>query len=228
MSFLTLVQRLHLEAGRQGTAPTTVVGQTGYDLRLVNWINDAYKEVQALHPSWRFRQIEIDADGSVSITNAARNYSATDLGFTDVGEWKTNYGDLKLYSAVADESPLDYYPWDDYKDVYLIGSARTTTGRPSIFTVKPDNSLDFHPFPDDTYYLTGEYVKSIQSMAADEDVPLFPTAYHDIVMWRALMLYASHEGAPEVYATGQENYDRILSQMEITELPQIEWRGTLT
>jgi len=223
MTFLQLVQRLHSEAGRQGTAPTTVVGQTGFNLRFVNWVNAAYEEIQALHKTWKFRQMDLDVD----ITDAARNYTAADLGLTDFGEWKTNYGDVRLYLVVADEKELEYEPWDDYKQVYMIGAARVLPGRPFVYSIKPDNTIDFYPYPDDDYTVTGEYIKSIQSLTLDTSTIIFPNNYHLLLVWKALMSYAAFENAPEIYAKAQDNYDKLIAKMEITELPQIYWGGTL-
>lgn len=52
MNFLGLVQRLRQEAGASGTGPLTTANQTGELQRLVNWINDAWLDIQSLRTDW--------------------------------------------------------------------------------------------------------------------------------------------------------------------------------
>ena len=143
MNYLSMVQRLHSEAARQGTTPATVVGATGFNARLVNWIQTAYEDVQSEHETWLFRRAEfseVTADGT-------SNYSASDWTITDLGAWKINpnpeeLSGIRLYSAVADEQDLEYIPWDIFRLTYKFGSFRSQSGRPTIFSIKPDMSME--------------------------------------------------------------------------------------
>lgn len=223
MTYLELVQRLHTEAGLQGTAPSAVAAQTGMAARLVNWIQDAYADIQGIHETWLFRI----ADFSFSTTAAKQNYTSTEAGITSgFANWKYNpdpntLSGIRLYSAVADEQDLEYVPWEDFRAIYKFGSSRTQSGCPTIFTIKPNMSLDLWPIPDAVYTVNGEYVKAVDVLVTNTpDSPVFLSDFHLIILWKALMYYGAFEGAPEAYAHGQQEYNKLIGKMELRELPK--------
>ena len=223
MNFLSMVQRLHSEAARQGTTPATVVGATGFDARLVNWIKTAYEDVQSEHESWLFRRAEF----SKATVIATSNYTPATWTITDLAGWKINphpeeLSGIRLYSAVADEQDLEYVPWDIFRLTYKFGSFRSQSGRPTIFSIKPNLSMELWPIPDAIYTVNGEYYMSMKTMALDADIPILPD-YHMAIVWKALMYYGAFEGAPEVYTHGQEQYDKLLSKLEINQLDKITY-----
>ena len=55
-------------------------------------------------------------------------------------------------------------------------------------------------------------------MAANIDVPIFPSRYHMAIVWKALMYYAAYAAADEKYAHGQNQYKAMKAQMEFSEL----------
>lgn len=66
MTYLELVQRLYREASLAGQAPVAVTGQTGMKAKLLDWIGDAWLEVQATR-KWPFnglsyQKLVADAD----------------------------------------------------------------------------------------------------------------------------------------------------------------------
>lgn len=228
MNFLQLLQRLHSEAGLQGTAPAIVTGQTGMNARLVNWIQTAYGNVQGLHETWLFRS----ADFSFPTIATVQNYTAVGVGLTDFANWKydpdpNNLSGIRLYSSEADEQDLIFMPWDDFRATYKYGSARSDSARPTIFSIKPDMSMDLYAIPDAVYTVNGEYVKSIDELSGNTDTPLFPSDYHMIIVWGALMLYAAYEGAPEVYAHGNKEYRDMLVKMSMNQLPKMMYGAPL-
>lgn len=223
MNFLQLVQRLHREAGRQGTAPVAVTAQTGMNARFVDWINSAYEDVQGLHESWSFRR----ASFSFPTIAGTQNYTPTGVSLADLGAWwfdpdQNNLSGIRIYSSAEDEMDLVYIPWEDFRATYKFGSSRTASTRPTIFSIKPDLSMDLWAIPDAVYTVNGEYVKKIQAMSGNTDTPILPD-YHMILVWRALMFYGAQEGAPEVYAHGQNEYDKLIGKLEFNQLPKITW-----
>ena len=217
MNFLELAQRLHSEAGVAGATHTTVVGQTGMLGRLVNWILSAYEDIQNLRPGWKFMQ----SDFSFSTVASQQNYTKADAGVDDLASWKTK--DVRLYSAVTDESELIYHPWDDFRLAFKTGSSRTQEGRPSVFSIKYDLSMDLWVIPDAVFTVNGEYFMQAQTMDEDDDEPIIPSQYHMILVWRALMFYGAKIGASEVYAHGNNEYGRILRRLELNQLPKFTW-----
>ena len=228
MNFLQLVQRLHTETGRQGTTPSTTVSQTGMNARLVNWINTAYEEIQSLHETWRFRI----ADFSFSTIASTQNYTPTGVSITDLAQWKydpdhNNLSGIRIYSSVADETDLIFVPWEDFRATYKLGSNRTVSARPTVFSIRPDNSMDLWAIPDAVYTVNGEYVKSTDELSGNTDTPLFSDC-NMIIVWKALMYYGAFEGAPEVYVFAEDQYNKLLYSLERTQLPQLQYGQSLT
>ena len=227
MTFLEMVQRLHSEAAIQGTAPSAVAAQTGMSARLVNWILTGYEDVQGEHETWHFRRAEF-SDVTVDATS---NYTLAAWSLTDLAGWRinpdSNYtSGVRLYSSVADETDLEYVAWDDFRATYKFGSFRTQTERPTVFSIKPDLSMELWPIPNAVFTVNGEYYLNLQTLAADATVPILPD-YHMIIVWKALMYYGAYEGATEVYAHGQEQYEKLLSKLEINQIDKISYGAPL-
>lgn len=228
MDYLSLLQRLHLESGRSGITPSAVTGLTGMNSRLLGWIDDAYRNVQLLHDSWLFRR----GDFSYTTVASTQNYTASDASLSDLADWKYNpdgnyLSGIRIYSSVSDEQDMFFIPWDDFKTSYKYGSHRTQTGRPTVFSIKYDGSMDLWAIPNAVFTVNGEYIKQADTMSANNDTPVIPSDYHMIIVWGALMLYGAYEGAPEDYARGQDEYDKILLKLEYNQLPKIRFGPSL-
>jgi len=220
MTNLELCQRLRAEAGIAGSGPTTVVSQTGELGRIVDWVASANEEIQNAHATWKFLQESF----SFSTVDGTQDYAPADVSLDDLANWKhSRVDDLTIYSAVADEQYLIYLPWNDFKGNYMFGSTRSQEGRPTIVTVKPDNSLALWTTPDAVYTVTGEYYKK----ALDADEPLIPSQYHMIVVWRALMLYGAYSSAPDSYSHGEQEYKNLLRKLEFDQLNRIGYGAPL-
>jgi hypothetical protein len=227
MNFLQLVQRFHSEAGRQGTAPATVTGQTGMALRMVNYIARAYEEVQESNRSWFFRR----ADFSFPTIAGLSNYTPAAVSLNDLSDWHydpdyNRISGIRAYLTVTDETDLVYLAWDDFKATYRFGSSRAQTGKPIAFSIKPDMSMEFWPIPDAVYTVNGEYIKSAASFTANDDVPVF-NEFHMIIVHKALMHYGAFEGAPEIFSKAQGEYKALLMKLELAQLPRITWGAPL-
>ena len=220
MTFLEMAQRLRQEAGIAGTGPSTVLAQTGEAGRVVDWILEANDDIQNIRATWKFLQESF----SKSTVDGTQNYTLSDLSLTDLGSWKLGEDtDMTIYSSAADETFLLYVPWDEFRALYLFGANRSSSGRPTVVTVKPDNSISFWPIPDAVYTFTGEYFKKAQTMTADDDESLIPSQFHMIVVWRGLMFYGAYSGAADAYTHGNNEYKSLLKKLEKSQLPKIGW-----
>jgi len=54
MTFLELTKKLRFHCGVSGIGPSSVIDQTGDYERLVDWIRDAWTEIQNTPGYWRF------------------------------------------------------------------------------------------------------------------------------------------------------------------------------
>ena len=227
MNFLQLSQRLRQEAGGSGSGPITTVGQIGIEKQWCDWINTAYIDVLSQHTNWSFMQEEFSFETIAS----KREYSVADTGVTDLEKWKVDdYGSFRIYltsGGVANEQYLFPLLWDDYRQMYLFGATRTSEGLPSYFAVQPDKGLNFYLVPDDIYTITGEYFKVPTELSGNIDIPIIPSQFHMIIVWRALMFYAGFDAANEKYATGKSEYTKLLMRLEMDRLPQMTFGSPL-
>lgn len=215
MTNIELCQRLRQEAGIAGSGPSTVVSQSGELERVVSWINSAYEDIQNIRATWRFLQESF----TFSTIDGTQNYTPSDVSLSDLSAWKTDC--FTLYSSESDEQDLTYLLWKNFKRTYIFGANRSVSTRPTMFTVKPDNSVSLWAIPDAVYTVTGEYYKKAQSMSANDDEPLIPSQFHMIIVWKALMLYGAYSGASDVYTHGEREYKNYLRKLEADQLPKI-------
>lgn len=218
-TFLKICQDVARESGTvSGTQPTTVTDQVGRLNNIVNWVRDAWEDIQNIHASWLFMRKEF----SGSITSGQVRYSGASFGLTDFAEWIKDFDNLSIYktaTGAADENPLLYLRWDDWRQMYDRGSQ--TANRPTIFSVSPANELVLGPIPDDAYTLRGEYRRMPQLLTANEDIPDMPIRFHKIIQWKALMSLAEYDEAPATYARCIKAYAAIMSDMNRDLLPLI-------
>lgn len=219
-TFLELCQEVARESGTvSGTQPTTVTGQTGRLLKVVNFTANAWDLIQNAHKSWRWMR----DDFSVSISSGTQRYTATALGLTDWGAWITDQHLLTLYktsTGVSDEGELTFINWSDFRRMYVRGSQ--TNNRPVHYSISPAGELCFGPTPDDTYTVNSEYRKTTQRLSADADEPNCPARFHALIKHVALMLLAEHDEANFAVAAQQLRHLQLFSALEADQLPMDE------
>jgi hypothetical protein len=228
-TFLQLAQKLARESGTvQGDAtPSSVVNQTGRLLKVVNWVIDAWKEIQNLHPSWRFRLKEFDGQ---TLTLNTMEYTAATLNITDHHDWIQGAKADEPYwiydpdIGESDQSALTWLDWGDFRRQYRKGTH--TAARPVHFSVSPTGNLYIGPKPDKAYPIEGQYIRTPQALAANDEVPICKEAFHEIIVWYALVYLAEHDEAAFSVATAQRKYDNYLADLEGSELPRPTTAGT--
>lgn len=216
MNFLQLVQRLRQEAGVSGTGPTTVVNQSGEMRRLVDWTNSAWTDIQLLHQSWGWML------GSVSLQTVAGqgDYTPLQTGITSrFGRWNMSSFCI-AQSPPNDETELMELGYSEFRSIYRTGPQ--PLARSVAVCAMPNLSIGLGYKPDQAYTVRGEYWKSVQTLSADADIPEMPEQFHDAIWYRALMLYARYESAAEIYEDAAQNYKRLISLIEVNQLPTFD------
>ena len=212
MTFLELCKRLRSEAGIAGSGPTSVASQTGELLRVVDWIKDAYRDIQDRRQDWDF--LRNDFSFSASVAGGA-TYAKTVV--TNLANWKHDERDsFRCYltaTGVNDEQWLVFEPWDKFRSTRLFGANRNNSGRPLYFSIKPDKSVMLWPTPDATYTIVGEYYKTATEFSVDGDEPLFDR-HHMAIVYNALMRYAAYVAEPALYARGEAEYKKLIRKLE--------------
>lgn len=209
MTFLEICKRVASKAGIAGNTPASTVNQSGEALRIVNWVQDAYCEIQDKNPDWWFMRLPF----TFLCTVGQSAYPKATV--TDLANWKDN--DVRCYlTTTDDEQWLSYRPWDEFRLTRLMGSSRTVAGRPQDFTVSPDRDMVLWPIPDAAYTIGGEYYQSAKLFVNDTDVPRFDR-FHMAIVYKALEYYGAYSSEPSVYSDAQRNYERLLDKLEAEE-----------
>jgi hypothetical protein len=223
-TFLQLAVALRQEVLASGTGPATVVSQTGELKRIVDWIAEADEEIQQEHDEWKF----MVGDFTLNTVADDGSYAASDCvtPITDLRNWKLET--FKIYllaSGVADEVRLCWMDYQLWYETYNTGSQ--TSGRPKHFTIGNDMSIKLGPKPSAVYRVSGEYQKSVDTMTANEDVPVYPSEFHNLPLYLGMMKYGRSTGAAEVFQDGERLYNKMLRRMERSQLPRVRTAGAL-
>lgn len=237
MNFLQLCQKVGSESN---TIPrgslTTVVGQTNErKAKVIQWVADAWRQVQNAHASWNWMQAEFYGDTVASTQRYA--YTAfkdrsTDATITRFADWiyaeDGQDSGITLYDTtigLSDEGPLVFREWEWFYRTQLRGTVNE--GKPTLFSIAPDNKLVLSLTPDSAdYRIRGRYRKDEQTLALDADTPECPTRFHDVIVDIALMLADTHDESPQ-FQLHQFRRSYNFCNLERDQLPRVRLGGPL-
>lgn len=234
MTFLELCKMAHryLGIGDQlpGTAPTTVVGQTGTLSEIVQWVQDGYSKVQREQPFWDFlnQTSTWQLSTAAEITSAAtivasvplysrmipmkdvngNRYVLANNVFLTTSSWPVYYEDYSVFRGFRDRAPIP-------------------TGRPTSYTIQPDGGFHLYPAPDTTYRFNFNYRRTLGTMSVDADVPIIPSDFHEAIVWRAVMLWATQRENPNKFQVAKSEYEALADQLRRDQLPEWTFNETL-
>jgi hypothetical protein len=225
-TFLELCQRTAQEAGiGPGTVPTTVLAQTGELRRIVNWVASSWFDIQAAHKDWKFLRKSV----SFQTVLGTATYTPSMAGADWFGRWvKDSFRVWKTATGIKSEIPLEFMPYEWWRDMYQIGAMRSAYSQPMRVTVTPDRSLGLGPVPLDGYTIDGDYYGAPVELMNDTDIPLLPDGHNPMIIVNgALMSYGVFFSAPEVYQSAKIDFDKMYSQLRDEQLPPITLGGAL-
>jgi hypothetical protein len=223
-NFLALTQKFCRYVGIPGTGPTTVTAQTGELARMVNYVIDAWTDIQSMHQDWEWMRTST----TFTSVDGQGTYTLADLAITDHGRWIPD--SFRCYNTAAGQASEIFLGHEDYntwRDTWQYGATRTTTGQPIVFAITPVKAIGLGPVPSAGYTITGDYYTAPVVLASDSDTPAAPSQFHNVIIYRAMMSYGSYESAPEVYQRGELEYKRIMRLMEQDRLPEVTICGSL-
>lgn len=224
MNFLQLAQRLSVECGVSGTGPSSVLGQTGMSLKLVNWINSAYIEIQGMHDNWgwmreQFTFNTVAGTGDylpATTTNTTTGNLMTDLRYW----WKDTFRCQRASIGVQDMQWLVEWEYQVFRNTYRFNLQ--VEGRPVVFAEKPNGkAIMLGQIPNDVYIISGEYQKLPTGLVNNTDEPEIPAHLHLVIVYKAMQFYGLYEAAPEVLARGNTEFSRLMNQLEREQLPAV-------
>lgn len=218
MNFLQIAQRTREKCGISGTGPISVTGQSGENLRIVNWCQESYVELQNERKDWMWMRQPF----SFTTTLGQQDYTPVQAGLQDLSHWRTDT--LRVYRTavgVNDEQHLRFYEYESFRDIYQY--ANRIPGRPNFFAVRPqDYALLLGPIPSqDQFTVVGEYQKRATELAGNDDIPGLPEQFHMLIVYGAMERYAAYEAAPEVIAGVKGSYDKMMTALQNQQLEQV-------
>lgn len=192
MDYLALCQRLRERAGMSGSGPASVVGQTGEMARVVDWVRQAWLDLQSVRSDWGplWRPVELAVDTGQAVLEPP-------------GDWRAPVPGRFRFNG----RPL----------VWVERSALTAApagpGMPVAISGRPDQRIEIAPAPAAPGVLSGEYYAIPQRLENSEDKPWLAEHLQDAIVYQALMFYAVYEDAPELYQDAQFKVQQYLQRM---------------
>ena len=231
-NYLQLVQKAVREiAVASGNQPSSVSGQTGVLNRMVNYVADAWRDIQNLHGSWRWMRKEVPTATALTSSGTAK-YTPASWNITDFASWTgddpvNEYWPFSIYlqaTGTDDENEIREIPWQSWRDRY--GRGTQTSDRPTLYAISPANEFCLGAVPDAVYVIRGEYQKTAQVLSDNTDTPECPARFHDVIAWRAARYYLEHDEAnPRMIAGVRDQESEILQRLELDQLPRMRIAG---
>lgn len=229
MNFLQLVQRTARACymTNSGNVPAATANQTGELLNAVDWVADAWRELQVSNNNWRWMRSRFSVDTSVGVDEYAPSVVTDVLDsalITRFAQWliTDRKNPPKVYrtaGGIGSQYFLQYLDWYQFRTLYRIGDIQD--GQPVHITIDPQDNLVLGPRPDDEYTITGEYQRGVMELVDEEDVPDMPTRFHMVIVYDAMLKYAGSEGAEEVMTRAQLEGGALKSALKLDQLPRI-------
>jgi hypothetical protein len=211
-----MVQKAIRRSGAKTDEPTTIVAATGLTKLFVEWVQDAWKEIQLERMGWDWR---VARDEIMAITDASDEYAMPSTMES------INLRTVTVYKALEDEGPVTFMHYDEWRRSRDTGV--WSTGRPLYFTITPDDQWAFFPPPDQAYTVRFDGVRKVEILddTDDNDTPTYlAEEYHDGIVWQAVAHYAQHfEDGSKL----QEALDRFVpykKYFEMRSMPEMTVR----
>ena len=226
-TFLEIVRDVCRESGTiaDRSLPDTVVDQTGRVAKMIHWTDRAWRTIQTHRPSWLWMRGAFSAQtlaGQHEYQGALPRFGRF-LATQDRREDRFSLFDPD--EGRGEEGPLGFVPFDDFYATFRRGSNADKQGKPVRFTISPSGTIAFWPTPDKTYTVRGPYMRSVQKLSADADIPEMPEQFHDLIMYRALKFMAQSDEAVNQLPSWSFEELRLMSDLERDQLPPIEMPG---
>ena len=210
MNFLELVVDLRKACSVAGSGPVSLNDDRAEYQRLIGWTNQANAEIQGKYTNWKFLWSEYKFE---TVADKSRY-----VAFEDIP------GNVRQYRPTSfrcNGERLNVVNWYEYKDTAM----PKDYGQPQCIIEVPNADLQLYPIPDKPYAIAYEYYRQPQILENADDIPWIPATWHKLITYRAMMMYADYENAPEVKQAGIDGLSVLMPQMEAAQLPMQEDMG---
>lgn len=216
MNFLQLCQKVSKKCGLSGSI-TDTASAVGESLRVVEWVNEAWQDIQLSQTNWDWMRYEFTFDTVAGV----QSYSPVSAGLTSFSRWHTDtFRCYKTALGLANDKFITELDYPSFRDTYMLGIR--IPAEPSTFAIKPRGSLILlGETPDDVYTIYGEYQKSVSELVSNTDEPDMPAEYHMAIVHAARIKYAAYENAAEVMEEASRDFSRLMGNLAMTQIDGI-------
>lgn len=189
MNFLEIVQETNIFSGLQGSIDS-VTSTTGLQDSLVSFVRAAYIDIQNMRDSWAWLM-------------TSSTFQWGDLSTSQVNSEISRY-----LSVTHNNNLLTFYDYDSW-----LARSFQPSLIPSSFTIVPEtNALVISPT---TGIVTIGYrgVRVPELLTTNTQVPLMPSQFHMLIVYKAAMEMGSLLGNPEIRNENASRYDTMLLQL---------------
>ena len=205
MNFKQLVNDFLVET-QMDDPVATVLGQTDDAAQAVQWVSDAWTQVQRAE-RWDFlwnRAYFTTTAGKSEYTPIEQNRGVGSK--IDITTFRNGNNGTHL-------APMDYHRL----------AVPSRSGSPSMVALLPNDSVVFNATPTEpaTYYY--EYWATPAVLTDDLDTPTAPAQFHKAIVWLAVTNYAREQGAEwnGLYTAATRDFNAVYSDMQRFYLPQM-------
>lgn len=229
MNYLALAQKVHLilRVGEEtpGTQPVAVTGQQGVLSEMVQWVREAHRDICIDSTEWTFMR----GAGTFALAMGVRTISkaamlAAQPTYGKLAPFVTNEGayvaQVPTGMAGAAEQVVAYVPFQKWQGQY--DAVPIPTGAPTLFTIAPDQSLEFDAYADRDYTIRANFRKQVVDLTTNTSEPMFDADYHNAIVWWAIVHYycPSRDGTNELRTKALVELDRWMSKLRNEQLPE--------
>lgn len=219
MNYLALVNRTKKESPHAGGALLSIASAVGQTAKMVDWVADAWNEIQLEVNFRNWKWMRAQAIGDVTVVGGM-SYTIDQLlgvsaGTTRFRRWQVETEEYRptayLASNPSSEWRMYFMGYEQFSMQYLRGTH--TPGAPQYWTIAPSGAVIFGPTPDQSYKVRLDYWKSNQQLTLDTDVPECPADFHMVIVWKALNDSGAVDAAPETVARAADHYDAMMTRL---------------
>ena len=204
MNFLELAQETRRLSGVGGTGPANVAAATGIELKIVNFVSNAWNYIQT-HPKkwkWMAQDYAVLRDPPPGSDPLQTILNTQEYQLTDVDEILTDtFRSYETALGIDDRQRMIWVPWRQFR--LSTGIVNEEAERPIWVSRKPTGELYVWPKPNAVYSIDFEYFKTPQILLTNDSVPEMPVRHHMLIVYEALKRFGLSENAEEVLALGE-------------------------
>jgi hypothetical protein len=184
-----------------------VIGQTGLYENIINWVNQAWVEIQGLHDNWMFMR----ANDSFPCVTATRDYTL------DPVPKRVEPHSVIATDSSGDSHEVELVDWSTFQDAYRTYKVEDDQA-PRVCTITPAGQMRFLDYTDPDYTISYEFGAKPVPFAAGTDQPTLPEEFDDVIVFKALIDYGLFYNAQEAMQHGQMRYTDLIGRLRENQL----------